>query len=133
MKKIGILLGIVVLIGLGFFIFRGQNSVSTLSTGDTTLSVGDGQELTDTQIQEIVSRVGKHIKLPEGTPNVGVITDIETLLSTQPFYEGAEDGDILLIYPSVSRAILFDLDEDLIINVGPVVFDNPEGGPEATE
>ena len=132
MKRTITILIIVILVVLGVVLFRNQDSPDIQSGPAGTIGQ-DGQPLSDEQVEDIVARVSKHIKLPDETPNVGIVTDIETLLSTQPFYEGAENGDILLIYPSISRAILFDLDEDLIINVGPVVFENPEGGPEVVE
>lgn len=133
MKKLALVIVILILVVLGVVVFRKQGSVGTLNGSDLETSIGEGQPLSDDQIQEIVQLVGKHIKLPEEKPNVGVITDIETLLSTQPFYQGAKDGDVLLIYPGISKAILYNLTEDVIINVGPVVFENPEGGPADSE
>ncbi len=125
MRKAGIVLIIVILIALGVVALKNNDD------GADTVVLQEGQPLSDEQIRDIVEMVSRHMKLPDELPNVGVVTDIELLRSTQPFYEGAENGDVLLLYPSISRAILYDLDEDVIINVGPVVFENPEGGPSA--
>lgn len=123
MRKAGVVLIIVILIALGVVALKNNDD------GADTVVLQEGQPLSDEQIRDIVEMVSRHMKLPDELPNVGVVTDIELLRSTQPFYEGAENGDVLLLYPSISRAILYDLDEDVIINVGPVVFENPEGGP----
>jgi hypothetical protein len=132
MQKKTVAIGIIILlIILGVVAYSKRSTVPALSGSSATPLVGQDQQLTDKQVADIVAQVSQHIKLPDETPNIGVVTDIDALIATQPFYAGAKNGDILLIYPSISRAILFDPDEDVIINVGPVVYDNPEGGPDA--
>lgn len=124
-KKVFIILLIVVVVLIAVaLIKRGVGGGVNFPSGDTGATT-----LSDEDIESIVKMVGKHIKLPDEKPNVGVVTDIASLIQNEPFYQGAENGDVLLIYPSISRAILFDTDQDVIINVGPVVFENPEGGP----
>ncbi len=122
MRRAAIVLVIVVLIAIGFIAFKNNND-------DTeTFVIQEGQPLTGEQIRGIVEMVRRHMTLPDELPAVGVVKNIDMLRSVQPFYEGAKNGDLLLIYPGISRAILFDLNEDSIINVGPVVFENSEGG-----
>ncbi|GMU74276.1 MAG: hypothetical protein AMXMBFR44_4730 [Candidatus Campbellbacteria bacterium] len=126
MRKILITLGVVIiLLVAGFFMFKNKDAAEP----ETSVDIQEGQTLTDEDVQEIIQMVGRHIQLPDEMPEVGVVTDIEILRSTQPFYANAENGNVLLLYPSISRAILFDPDQDVIINVGPIVFENPEGGP----
>lgn len=127
MRKVTVIFIVVILIAIGVIALKNNNG------GMDKVVIQEGQPLTDEQIQDIVEMVSRHMKLPDELPNVGVVTDIDMLRATQPFYEGAKNGDVLLLYPSVSRAILFDLNEDVIINVGPVVFENPEGGPSAEQ
>lgn len=126
MRKILIALVVIALAAAGFFMLRKEEGASD---PEDTLIMQEGQPLSDEQVKEIVRMVGEHMMLPDEMPEVGIVTDIEVLRSTQPFYQNAKNGDILLLYPSISRAILFDPDQDVIINVGPVVFENPEGGP----
>jgi hypothetical protein len=93
-----------------------------------------GQELTDAQVEDILASVGKHIKLPtDETPLVATVADIDLLLEREPFYTGADNGDILLLYPNAGKAILYAPDEDLIVNVGPIILDqNAQPAPTAT-
>ena len=89
-----------------------------------------GQELTDDQVQDILASVGKHIKLPaDETPLVATVADIDLLLEREPFYTGADNGDILLLYPNAGKAILYAPDEDLIVNVGPIILDQGQPAP----
>ncbi len=68
---------------------------------------------------DLVEKAGRHILLPADiTPEVTEIVDITKLKSEQPFFENAQNGDYLIIYPN--KAIIYDPDEDIIINVGPV-------------
>ncbi len=95
---------------------------------------GAGEQLSDSQVQDILSSVGRHIKLPDGEkPLVATVADIDLLLEREPFYTGGKNGDILLLYPNAGKAILYAPDEDLIINVGPIILDqNAEGAAGAT-
>lgn len=127
MKKLFLIAGVLVLAVAGIFIFYamrfGFDAATSAGTPPTS----------DVEVAKILEKVGEHIRLPNESPVVSVITDIDLLAAQQPFYTGAKNGDILLIYPNVSRAILFDPDEDRIVNVGPIIFENPEGGPEESE
>ncbi len=91
-----------------------------------------GQKLSDSQVEDILTSVGRHIKLPAGeTPLVATVADIDLLLQREPFYTGAKNGDILLLYPNAGKAILYAPDEDLIINVGPIILDQGATPPAA--
>lgn len=71
------------------------------------------------EIQVVVDKVAKHMILPQNQdPIIATIVDAEALAQEQAFYEGATDGDKLLIYSE--KAILYNPVEDMIINVGPV-------------
>lgn len=68
---------------------------------------------------QIVERVRGLIDIPEDvTPTVATIVDVEKLRSQNPFYANAENGDYLVVTPT--RAILFDADRGVIIDVVPV-------------
>ncbi|QQR82799.1 hypothetical protein IPJ70_01670 [Candidatus Campbellbacteria bacterium] len=122
-KKIFIILVvvIVVLIGVSFLKKGSGVKIPGVDTVQTT-------SLSEKDVQSIVAMLGKHIKIPNETPDIRIVEDA-SLTQGVPFLQNAKNGDILLIYPSISRAILFDLKNDIIINVGPVVLENPEGGP----
>ncbi len=69
--------------------------------------------------KQIVERVRTLIEIPaDVTPTVATIVDVEKLRAQNPFYNGAENGDFLIVTPT--RAILFDADRNVIIDVVPV-------------
>lgn len=69
--------------------------------------------------KEIVDKVRKHIIVPgDIEPTVATIVDVETLKSRNEFYKDAKNGDNLIVTPT--RAILYDPDRDIILDVVPV-------------
>lgn len=71
------------------------------------------------EARQIVEKVKKHIVLDEGVePTVATIVDIETLQRRNPFYKKARNGDHLIVTPQ--RAILYDSEKDIILDVIPV-------------
>lgn len=68
----------------------------------------------------ILELVGKLYELPEGeTPTIATVQDVEKLRD-QPFFEGARNGDILIVFDESSTAILFRPDENRLVKVGPI-------------
>jgi len=90
------------------------------------------QRTSNEATQEILGKVVKLIKISlEPRPTVATITDIDALRQTNPFYQKAENGDHLII--TENRAILYDPDENIILDVVPVqiqVGDIPAEGEE---
>lgn len=83
-------------------------------------------KLSDAQVQSVIAQVGKHILLPsDETPIIATVTDAATLRAQQPFYKDVSDGDYLLIYQSQARAILFDPNKDMLVNVGAIQVPPP--------
>lgn len=76
--------------------------------------------------QEIVQRVRRLMDIPADVePTVAAIVDVTQLRARNPFYNKAENGDYLLVTPT--RAILFDPDRDVILDVVPVQIEPQEG------
>ena len=85
------------------------------------------------QVQAIIAKVGKLIILPTGEdPVVATISDASTLMKEQAFYKGSENGDIVLVYQKAAKAIVYSPSRNLIVNVGPVVLQNPQTTVAAT-
>lgn len=94
---------------------------------DTFESQGNPQELSQRDITTLVVRVGKHIQLPTNEdPLVATIVDVESLVADQPFYQGAQNGDVLLIYQGASKAIIYSPSRDILVNVGPIILDGEQ-------
>ena len=83
-------------------------------------------------IGDITEKVGKHIILPQTeTPTLATIEDAEALAKEQPFFSNANNGDKVLIYSD--RALIYSPDRDVLVNVGPVYFENEETPPAEGE
>ncbi len=69
---------------------------------------------------DLVARVGQIMELPKNeTPTVATVTD-KSKLSNQTFFKQAENGDRILVYAGVHKAILFRPSSGKIIDVGQV-------------
>lgn len=78
------------------------------------------------ETERLKEAVSRHMLLPDGDPAIATIIDIEKLKGQNPdFYAKAENGDRLLVFKN--KAVLYDPDKDLILNVAPIVNPNLEG------
>ncbi len=79
------------------------------------------------ETQDLVAQVGKLMVLPEGEPTVATVVDAEALAKEQDFFKDAKNGNKVLIYKE--KAILFNVEEGRIVNVGPIFSSNSLGAP----
>lgn len=71
-------------------------------------------------MQTIINKVSRLIVLPEGeTPTIATVAD-PSKLKGQAFFANAKVGDKVLIYPNSKKAILYDPNQDIIVEVAPV-------------
>ena len=69
--------------------------------------------------QKVIERVKKHMVISTDIePTVATIVKVEELRKKNPFYSKAENGDHLVV--TTDRAILYDPDKDIILDVVPV-------------
>ncbi len=87
----------------------------------------------DKATEELVAKVGKLILLPNEKPTLATVLDAKKLVAEQPFYAGAENGDQLLVYAKAQKAILYSPSKNILINVGPVYFNNATDTPATTK
>lgn len=67
-------------------------------------------------VDQIVSRLSKHILLPEGEqPTIARVVDVEQLKQKYRFYARAKNGDLLVVYGE--WAVVYDPSADIIVNV----------------
>lgn len=121
-KKILTLLIIIVIAVLGYAIFKKFNPTTATPEG----------QLSEKQIKTLVNKVSKLINVPEETPVVATIMKAEQLISEQKFYVGSKDGDYLMVFPTAQKAIIYRESEDKLINVGPIIVDQPAGSVKET-
>ena len=71
-------------------------------------------------MEDIVSRAGKLIILPEGeVPTIATVSDPEKL-KDQPFFAKAKVGDKVLLYQNARKAYLYDPVNNKILEVAPI-------------
>jgi len=79
------------------------------------------------ETETLVTALGKLMELPsDETPTIATIQDKDKL-KDQPFFAKAENGDKLLAYTKAMQAILYRPSANKIINVAPIVINQPEG------
>ncbi|OGM96165.1 MAG: hypothetical protein A3B86_02555 [Candidatus Yanofskybacteria bacterium RIFCSPHIGHO2_02_FULL_38_22b] len=89
-------------------------------------------KITQEETAKIVGRVSKLMVLPEGeTPTLATVSDPEKL-QTQPFFAKAKKGDKLLLYANARKAILYDLENNKIVEVAPINIGEPNKSPAPT-
>lgn len=131
-KKMLLPVGIIVLAVLLVVVFtqwRGAEAkLKQLSVQMETLQ-GNPQQNQE-KAKEIVEKVRKLIEIPEGVePTVAAIVDVAQLRERNAFYNKAENGDFLIV--TTSRAILYDPDQNVILDVVPVQIDNAAAAASA--
>mgnify|MGYP007077388691 CR=1 FL=1 len=81
---------------------------------------------------EVLGKLRAHINVPETPePTVATIVNIEQLRQANEFYTVADNGDHLII--TEKRAILYDPDLDVILDVVPVTINAAEDTPPAED
>lgn len=79
------------------------------------------EELAARQLAAAITAIEKHMILPEGDePVLATVTDAEALKAQQPFFNGAVNGDQLLLFPRSIKAVIYSPSRDRIVNVGPI-------------
>src|SRR3989344_791488 len=110
-KLIPYLLTVAVLISAGFSVFFWNEARSLKAIPQRT-----AQEET----QKLLANVSALIVLPEGeTPTIATVADPE-LLKEQPFFANAKTGDQVLIYTNARKAILYNPENNRIVEVAPI-------------
>ncbi len=68
--------------------------------------------------QEIIAALGRHVLLPEGTPQIAEVQDVTRLKASQAFFENAENGDVVVVYDSL--IFLYRPSKDIVVASGDI-------------
>ncbi len=104
---------IVVLLSVAGTIFLVKKNPSLFGISNKAIN-----ELEDER-KRLVEEVGKIIELPQETPTIATVSDVEKLRN-QTFFSKAQNGDKVLIFTDSKKAILYRPSEKRIIEVGIV-------------
>ncbi len=114
-KKVLTIIGATVLIlVVGFFIYK------YVQTRNELARVKDQETASQNEAKELAGKLSKYLELPQNeTPTIATITEKEKLVG-QPFFNGAENGDKVLVYVTSEKAILYRPSTNKIISYAPV-------------
>ncbi len=121
------ILVILVVLAAAIFFAMQYRRVQTLSQQLNDLKANP-QKATEDQTKELLDKVGKLIVLPDETPTIATVSDLEAL-KDQPFFATAEVGDKVLIYTQAKKAILFSERLNKIKEVAPVNLGDTGSSP----
>lgn len=90
------------------------------------------QQAVEEKSKELLDKVGKLIILPtDEEPTIATVTDLKPL-QDQPFFKNAKLGDKVLIYSVSKKAVLYREDQNIVVEVAPINFDNNPAGATGT-
>ncbi len=91
------------------------------------LSTAQGQtELAQREIKEVTEKLGKLTLLPDEEPVIATVMDAQLLATQSAFYQNAENGDKLVVYPKAQKAYIYSPAKNIIVNAGPLVVDQDQ-------
>lgn len=95
------------------------------------LKTSDGQkQVAEDEAKVLKDKVSRLMKLPSENPTVATISDISKL-KDQPFFDGAKNGDKVLIFTEARKAIIYRDSENKIINSGPIAVTSDQSQNKA--
>lgn len=109
---VGVLLGVA---GFGGYYFKKYHDLKSSSP----------EQLQQAQTDQYIDAVSKLYALPKNEkPDIATVKDKEALKKQYPFFDQAENDDIVLIYKEAKLAILYRPSSKQLIKVGPVNVDS---------
>jgi len=110
------------------FYIAGSLIVAATLLTFTKYKTGSG---TNSENQKVIKEVSAIIDVPDETPTVIAVTDLEKINKYQ-FFNNADIGDVVLIYPKNKKAILYRPSRSKIIEVGKVQEEGAVAGEKTT-
>lgn len=125
-----ILIAVFAIAGFGFMFKKYIETKKQLEVA--TSAQKEVEELVEQQkkVKELLEKVGNLIVLPKDEePTVATITDVESLKQEQSFYSDAKNGDRVIIYMQAKKAIIYDEENNILVNVGPIFLNEETEAP----
>lgn len=109
-----------ILFYIGILIFIAITGVAVYSTYELRQLKNPAyqQQALEKKTKQVIDKVSRIMELPEETPQLATVSDVDVLKKTQSFFVKAQNGDQVLVYSDM--AILFRPSSNKIINVAPV-------------
>lgn len=71
----------------------------------------------------VLDQLSKLMVLPEGDPVLFKVSNEEVMRQQQAFFKDTKNDDVLLVFQESGKAIIFRPSQNMIVNAGPVNFD----------
>jgi hypothetical protein len=134
-SKKSLIISVIILIlvgslgGSGYYFYSQYKK----SQAELELISNNPQEADRLKVQKVIDKISHLIVVPANElPSLVTVKD-KTLLTNQPFFANAENGDELLYYAAAKKAILYRPSLDKLVEVFPNVTltsnTNPTGTP----
>lgn len=91
------------------------------------------QQKIERETKMLVERVRALMVLPKGEPVIFDVQDPDVLKKQQAFFNDAQKGDKLLIYAESGKAIIYSPSKNIIVNAGPVTFDQTKDDTQSKQ
>jgi hypothetical protein len=112
---------LVLLAVIGLIIFLGYNYYLARERLIAVLQNNDSQFVLE-EVNQTLDAMRKLTLLPNEVPVIATITDAAHLLRESAFYQGAEDGDQLVLFPEARRAYIYSPRRQIMVNAGPLIL-----------
>ena len=89
------------------------------------------KNINDPVVKAMLGTMASAVALPDETPSVVTVTDRDKLQS-QPFFQKAQNGDVIFIFEKARRIFLYRPSTRKIIDTVPLVFITPTITPVIT-
>lgn len=121
---------LVIALGVGGYVYQ-TRKIANLKKENQRLS--DPQQAAQQEANRLKSDVSKLIELPNETPTIATVVDVEKLKS-QAFFANAQNGDRVLLFPQAKTAILYRPTIKKIIEKAPInIGDGNTAGQSTTK
>jgi len=125
---VALIIGVMITLGIGVYLqyFKSDSAqpaekVTAAPSLDSNVDATPNPAMSDAaKAQDIIAKVGELTKLPKGEePTMAVVSDLAPL-KEQAFFADARVGDIVLMYKSAARAVLYRPSDDTIVQDAPI-------------
>ncbi len=69
---------------------------------------------------ELLAELQQVMIVPQEQPQIATVTNASVLRVQQPFYVNVQNGDVLFLFPTAGKAVLFRPSTHQVVNAGPV-------------
>jgi hypothetical protein len=125
------ILVLIILAGIGIWKLFDKGTPATGTETASAQKAADpaAQAAVAKETASLLAAAGKLILLPDEVPTIATILDAKKLVAEQVFYQGAQNGDKLLVFAKAQKAVIYSPSRNVLVNVGPVYFNNAQAAP----